>query len=70
MNEENRYVIVTDVQMKFWSMVTFMVKWAIASLPALIILLVVAGLVGSMFAGLLAGLFIGSNGGGGGSSAP
>lgn len=36
-------VVVTDVRMPFWSMVTFMVKWALASIPAVIILsLVVA----------------------------
>lgn len=31
-------VVVTDIQMRFSSMVVFMVKWAIASIPALIIL--------------------------------
>jgi hypothetical protein len=31
-------VEVTDISMSFWSMVVFMVKWAIASIPALIIL--------------------------------
>ena len=31
-------VAVVDLQMPFWSMVWFMVKWAIASIPALIIL--------------------------------
>ncbi len=30
-------VIVTDIQMPFGSMVVFMVKWVIASIPALII---------------------------------
>jgi len=31
-------VVVTDIQMRFSSMVVFMVKWALASIPALIIL--------------------------------
>ena len=31
-------VTVTDIKMPFWSMVIFMVKWAIASIPALILL--------------------------------
>jgi hypothetical protein len=35
-------VTVTDVQMPFMSMVTFMVKWAIASIPAVMILLTCA----------------------------
>ena len=31
-------VVVTDVRMSFASMVVFMVKWAIANIPAIIIL--------------------------------
>lgn len=31
-------VSVIDIQMPFWSMVGFMVRWALASLPAIIIL--------------------------------
>ena len=34
-------VIVTDIHMPFGSMVGFMVKWAIASIPALIILILI-----------------------------
>ena len=33
-----RQVVVTDIRMPFWSMVTFMVKWVIASIPAFLIL--------------------------------
>jgi len=33
-------VVVTDIHMPFRSMVTFMVKWAVASIPAMIILIV------------------------------
>ena len=35
---EPTYVIVTDIKMNFMSMVEFMVKWVLASIPALIIL--------------------------------
>ena len=35
---EPTYVIVTDIKMNFISMVEFMVKWVLASIPALIIL--------------------------------
>jgi hypothetical protein len=31
-------VVVTDIDMPFLSMVTFMVKWALASIPAFLIL--------------------------------
>ena len=31
-------VVVSDIQMSFGSMVVFMVKWALASIPAMLIL--------------------------------
>jgi hypothetical protein len=46
-------VIVVDVKMPFWSMVTFMVKWAIAAVPAIVILVI----VGAMLSAVLGGLF-------------
>ena len=39
---QRQQVEVTDIRMRFSSMVLFMVKWAIASIPALIILVVAA----------------------------
>jgi hypothetical protein len=45
-------VAVVDLQMPFSSMVWFMVKWVIASIPALIILM----LIGWMAAGFILGL--------------
>lgn len=41
-------VVVVDIKMGFWSMVIFMVKWAIAAIPALLILSLLAGLVASL----------------------
>jgi len=49
-------VVVVDVQMPFMSMVTFMVKWTLASIPALIILAVITAVLAGMFAGLFSGL--------------
>jgi len=40
-SDPNRQVVVTDVRMPFGSMVVFMVKWAIASIPAFIILAII-----------------------------
>ena len=51
MDEQN--VVVTDIQMPFWSMVWFMVKWSIASIPAMIFLLAVGGVVVVRIAGLI-----------------
>lgn len=33
-------VCVVDIKMPFWSMIKFMLKWAIASIPAVFILFV------------------------------
>ena len=35
---DTQNVAVKDVSMSFWSMVGFMVKWSIATIPAIIIL--------------------------------
>ncbi|MEL0629777.1 hypothetical protein [Psychromonas aquatilis] len=52
-DNDKQNVIVRDIKMPFWSMVEFMVKWAIASIPALIILLVVFSLISKILQGLL-----------------
>lgn len=46
-------VHVVDVRMPFLSMVTFMVKWAVASIPAVIILVFLAMVTQSLIAGML-----------------
>lgn len=35
-------IVVVDVKMPFWSMVRFMLKWAIAAIPAALLLAVLA----------------------------
>ena len=42
MPKDRPEVVVTDVKIPFWSMVVLMVKWSIAAVPALIILVVIA----------------------------
>ena len=49
--DENR-VVVVDVQMPFFSMVGFMVKWSIAAIPAFLILLFIGAVIVGMFAGV------------------
>jgi hypothetical protein len=53
MSTELNSVVVTDIKMPFGSMVVFMVKWAIATIPAIIILTV----IGSLIFGVLSWLF-------------
>jgi len=47
--QPSQNVVVTDIKMSFSSMVEFMVKWAIASIPALIILFIIGFFVASSF---------------------
>lgn len=49
-------VTVTDIEMPFSSMVVFMVKWVIASIPALIILFGIFVIGTSIFGGILASI--------------
>jgi predicted permease len=49
-------VVVTDVQMPFGSMVIFMVKWALASIPAMVILMIVGTILASTLGVLLLGV--------------
>lgn len=51
MDAQNTEVIVVDIKMRFWSMVFFMVKWVIASIPAFLILALLFGLVMGAFRG-------------------
>ena len=55
MADEKREVVVTDVRIPLWSMVMLMVKWAIAAIPALIILLVIGAVVSVVFAAIFGG---------------
>lgn len=50
-------VVVVDVQMRFWSMVVFIIKWALASIPALLILMFIFAGVLSFGGAGLASLF-------------
>ncbi len=50
---ENNKVIVTDIKMPFLSMIVFMVKWAIATIPAIIILAIIWTVVAGTCAGII-----------------
>jgi len=51
--EFSHHVVVTDIRMPFWSMVVFMVKFAIAAIPALLLLASMAAFVVALFGGVL-----------------
>ena len=54
MTDDKREVVVTDIKIPFWSMVILMVKWAIAAIPAVIILMLLAALI-SVALGMIPG---------------
>lgn len=54
--DETKGVTVTDIQMPFGSMVIFMIKWAIASIPAAIILFLIASVFAVVFGGVFSGM--------------
>jgi len=47
-----REVVVIDIKIPFWSMVVLLVKWAIAAIPAFVILVMI-GTVTSMVLGAI-----------------
>ena len=56
-SEETRQVIVVDLQMHFISMVMLMVKWALASIPALMILCAIFMFATSLMGGMTTTVF-------------
>ena len=44
-NYEPNRVVVTDIHMTFWSMVVFAIKWTLASIPAIVILVALGAMV-------------------------
>jgi hypothetical protein len=51
-------VSIVDIKMPFWSMVVFMVKATLASIPALIILTIISLILVALSAGILAALHV------------
>jgi len=50
--EESQYVVVTDIRMPFLSMVVFMIKWAVAAIPAFIILSIIGAVLMMLLGGM------------------
>jgi len=51
-------VIVTNIDMPFWSMVGFMIKWTIAAIPAFLILTILGVVVAAVLAGFIGAVAI------------
>lgn len=50
-------VVVTDIKIPFWSLVVLLVKWALAAIPAVIILIVIGAVASVVLNLLFGGLF-------------
>ncbi len=55
MADEYSKIVVTDIKIPFSSMVILMVKWAVATIPALIILSVIGSILFGITTGLMGG---------------
>jgi ABC-type sugar transport system permease subunit len=55
-NELENEVTIVDIQMPFMSMVVFMVKWVIASIPAVIVLGIIFAIFSAIFVGIFGGM--------------
>ncbi len=54
---DQREVVVTDISIPFWSMVVLLVKWALAAIPAVIILVAIWAGTTALLATLFDGVF-------------
>ena len=49
-------VTIRDIEVPFWRVVMILVKWSIASIPAMIILMLLAGLITALVGIILAAM--------------
>lgn len=61
MADNTHEIVVTDIKIPFMSMVVLLVKWALAAIPAMIILIII-GMVLSMILGAMFGGIYGWHG--------
>ena len=54
--QRTQEVRIVDINMPFWSMVKFMVKLSLASIPAYIILVIIFAVIFLIFGGIFVGL--------------
>ena len=50
-------IVVTDAKIPFMSMVVLLVKWALAAIPAMIILIVIGMVLSMIFGALFGGMY-------------
>jgi hypothetical protein len=54
MADDSNLVTIRDIDVPFWRIVLILVKWSIASIPAMILLVLLLALAGMLVGGILA----------------
>ena len=49
-----QHVVITDIHIPFWRLVGIFVKWALAAIPATIVVMIIIMVVGAVIGGLFA----------------
>jgi hypothetical protein len=49
-------VTLADIHIPFWRMVVIIIKWSLASIPAMIILVIIFGIVAALFGGIISAI--------------
>lgn len=57
MEGNSSQIVVTDIKIPFWSLVVLLVKWALAAVPAMIILIVIGAVASAVLNLLFGGSF-------------
>jgi len=55
-------VAIADIDIPFWRMVAILIKWAIAAIPATIVLSIIFGIIAAILGLLFGGMFGGMMG--------
>ena len=50
-------VLIADVEIPFWRMVSIIIKWTLAAIPAVIIVSIIFGIIGAVLAAVVAAIF-------------
>lgn len=56
MADNTQEIVVTDIRIPFWSMVVLLVKWALAAIPAMIILIVIGTILSMIVSAFFGGM--------------
>jgi len=49
----NRAVVLADIDVPFWRIVVIIIKWGLASIPAIIILTIIFAVLSAIFGGII-----------------